>query len=164
MRYFIVRYTDLEKFDADVAEPLNEADGLILYALPTSEEEVTKLVEKARDRNTANRKETLVAIPRTIGFLQDAVTQLAYLHWIAENTPELEGDIVARRELSARTIEADREVSNQLAEVFGDNSEDSCTWYHKGKSAGINSPRSRNAYLSEIVTMFTIRLPLSEMN
>ena len=150
LRYFIVRYTDLENFDADVAEPLNDADGLILYALPTNEEEVTKLVEKARDRNTAHRKETLIAIPRAIGFLQDTVAQLAYLHWIPENTPELEGDGVARRELSARMIEAEREVSNQLAKVFGDNREDSCTWYHKGQSVGINSPRSRNTYLSEI--------------
>ena len=45
------------------------------------------------------------------------------LHWVAENTPELEGDAVARRELSARMIEAEREVSERLAEIFGKNSE-----------------------------------------
>ena len=150
LRYFAVRYTDLENFDADLADPLNDADGLILYALPASEEEVTKLVEKANDRNTENREEVLVAIPRTIGFLRDAVTQLAYLHWIAENTPELDGDAVARRELSVRMVEAEREVSNRLTEIFGDNSEGSCTWYHKGQPADINSPKARNTYLSRI--------------
>ena len=159
LRYFTVRYTDLENFDVDLAEPLNDADGLVLYALPASEEEVTKLVEKANDRNTVNREEVLIAIPLTIGFLQDAVTQLAYLHWIAENTPELEGDAVARRELSIRIIEAEREISNRLTEIFGDNSEGSCTWYHKGQPANINSPKARNTYLSKICDVVYHKTP-----
>ena len=159
LRYFTVRYTDLENFDADLAEPLNDADGLVLYALPASEEEVTKLVEKVNDRDTANREEVLIAIPRTISFLQDAVTQLAYLHWIAENTPELEGDAVARRELSVRMIEAERGVTDRLTEIFGDNSEDSCTWYHKGQPADINSPKARNTYLSKICDVVYHKTP-----
>ena len=159
LRYFTVRYTDLENFDADLAEPLNDADGFILYALPASEEEVTKLFEKVNDRNTANREEVLIAIPRTIGFLQDAVTQLAYLHWIAENTPELEGDAVARRELSVRMIEAERGVTDRLVEIFGENSEGACTWYHKGQPADINSPKARNTYLSEICDVVYHKTP-----
>ena len=156
LRYFTVRYTNSENFDADLNDPLSDADGLVLYALPTNEEDGTQLVEKTNDRDTANRDEVLIAIPRTIGFLRDAVTQLAHLHWIAENTPELDGDAVARRELSVRMIEAERRVSNRLTEIFGDNSEDSCTWYHKGTSyhkgqpASINSPKARNTYLSKI--------------
>ncbi len=159
LRYFTVRYTDLENFDADLAEPLNDADGLILYALPASEEEVTKLVKKANDRDTANREEVLIAIPRTIGFLRDAVTQLAYLHWVAENTPELEGDAVARRELSVRMIEAERGVTDRLTEIFGQNSEGSCTWYHKGQPADINSPKARNTYLSRICDVVYHKTP-----
>ncbi len=159
LRYFTVRYTDLENFDADLAEPLNDADGFILYALPASEEEVTKLVEKANDRDTANREEVLIAIPRTIGFLRDAVTQLAYLHWIAENTPELEGDAVARRELSVRMIEAERGVTGRLVEIFGENSEGSCTWYHKGQPTDINSPKARNTYLSKICDVVYHKTP-----
>ena len=159
LRYFTVRYTDLANFDTDLAEPLNDADGLILYALPASEEEVTKLVEKVNDRDTANREEVLIAIPRTIGFLQDAVTQLAYLHWIDENTPELEGDAVARRELSVRMIEAERGVTDRLTEIFGENSEDSCTWFHKGQPADINSPKARNTYLSKICDVVYHKTP-----
>ena len=160
LRYFAVRYTDLENFDADLREPLSDADGLVLYALPASEEDVTKLIEKASDRNTANREETLIAIPRSIGFLRDSVTQLAYLHWIVKNTPELEGDAVARRELSARMVEAEREVSDRLTEIFGNNNEGSCTWYHKGQPAGINSPKARNTYLSKICDDVYYKTPL----
>ena len=160
LRHFAVRYTDLENFDADLREPLGDADGLILYALPVSEEDVTKLVEKANDRDTENREEVLIAIPRTIGFLRDAVTQLVYLHWIAENTPELEGDAVARRELSVRMIEAEYGVTNRLVEIFGDNNEGSCTWYHRGQPVGINSPKARNTYLSEICDDVYYKTPL----
>ena len=159
LRYFTVRYTDLENFDPDLAEPLDNADGFILYALPASEEEVTKLVERVNDRDTKNREEVLIAIPRTIGFLRDAVTQLAYLHWIAENTPELDGDAVARRELSVRMIEAERGVTGRLVEIFGENSEGSCTWYHKGQLTDINSPKARNTYLSEICDVVYHKTP-----
>ena len=160
LRYFAVRYTDLENFDVDLREPLGDADGLVLYALPASEEDVTKLIEKASDRNTANREEVLIAIPRSIGFLRDPVTQLAYLHWIVENTPELEGDAVARRELFARMLETEREVSDRLTEIFGNNNEGSCTWYHKGQPTGINSPKARNTYLSEICDDVYFKTPL----
>ena len=160
LRHFAVRYTDLENFDADLREPLGDADGLILYALPSSKEEGTQLIEKISDRNTANREEVLIAIPRSIGFLQDSVTQLAHLHWISENTPELGGDAVARRELSARMVEAEREVSDRLTEIFGNNNEGSCTWYHKGQPAGINSPKARNTYLSKICDDVYYKTPL----
>ena len=165
LRYFTVRYTDLENFDADLAEPLNNADGLILYALPASEEEVTKLVEKINDRDTANREEVLIAIPRSIGFLRDAVTQLAYLHWISENTPELEGDAVAKRELSVRMIEAERGVTDRLVEIFGENSEGSCTWYHKGQSAQILTLQNRETHTCQkSVTWYTTKHLLFGMN
>ena len=160
LRYFAVRYTDIENFDTDLREPLGDADGLVLYALPTSEEEVTKLIKKANNSNTANREEVLVAIPRSIGSLQDAVTQLAYLHRIVENTPELEGDTVARRELSIRMIEAEREVSNRSTEIFGDTNEDACTWYHNGQPADINSSKARNTYLSKVCDDVYYKTPL----
>ena len=150
LRYFAVRYTDVENFDAYLKEPLGDADGLVLYTLPANEYEVTQLVEKTRETNTAKRKEVLIAIPRSIGLLRDAVTELAYLHWVTENTPELEGDKVARLELSARLAETERKVSNRLSTIFGKENEGTCIWYHKGQSTDIDSERARNEYLSLI--------------
>lgn len=160
LRYFAVRYTDLENFDADMRAPLGEADGLLLYALPANEHEVTQLVEKARSMDAAARPLVLIAIPRSIGFLRDAVSELAYLHWVAENTPELEGDAVARRELSARRVEAERKVADRLTVIFGGNSEDVCAWYHKGQQADIKSERQRNKYLSVICDQIYHKTPL----
>ena len=56
LRYFAVRYTDLEGFDADLQMPSDEADGLMLYALPANELEAEQLTEKAT--------QALVAAPR----------------------------------------------------------------------------------------------------
>ncbi len=151
LRYFAVRYTDLENFDADLEESLEDADGLVLYALPTNEHEVKQLSEKAISTELTDREEVLIAIPRAIATLQDTVTQLASLRWVSENTAELEGDTVARNELSVQQVQAEREVSNRLTAIFGGAKKDTCAWYHKGQFIDtIDSQGMRNAYLSKI--------------
>ena len=150
LRYFTIRYTDLENFDADLNEPIGDADGLILYALPANDFEVKQLIEKATNDDIAKRKEVLIAIPHSIGFLSDAVTQLAYLHWVSENTPELDGDSVARRELEKRLTEVEREISDRLSEIYGVGNKEATIWYHRGQQTDIDSERTRNQYLSKI--------------
>ena len=151
LRYFAVRYTDLENFDADLEDPFEDADGLVLYALPINEYEVKHLSEKASSTKLTEREEVLIAIPRAIGTLQDTVTQLASLRWVSENTPELSGDPVARNELSVQQIQAEQEVSHRLTTIFGGAKKDTCTWYYKGQFVDtIDSQGTRNAYLSEI--------------
>ena len=150
LRYFTVRYTDIENFDTALAEPLDDADGLVLYTLPAGEHEVHQFVEKVGREGIADRKEVLIAIPSTTRFLRDAVTELACLQWIWNNTPELEGDPVAKRELSIRWIEAERDVSDQLTTIFAGESDPPCRWFHKGQQITIKSQRARNEHLSKI--------------
>ena len=160
LRYFAVRYTDLENFNANLNEPLGGADGLLLYGLPGDEHEVTRLIEKASGKDATSRKEVLIAIPYSTGFLRDAVTELACLRWISENTPELDGDAVARRELSVRWIEAERDVSNQLTAIFGRDSDSTCSWYYAGQQVSINSQRSRNEFMSKICDAVYHKTPI----
>ncbi|MYA68871.1 hypothetical protein F4009_17345 [Candidatus Poribacteria bacterium] len=150
LRYFAVRYTDLENFDADLKKPLGDADGLVLYTLSVNEHEVNQLVEKASENALASRQEVLIAIPQTTGTLQEAVTQLTHLYWVSDNIPELDGDRIARLELSIQQVQAEKEVSDRLTAIFGEDGKNACTWYHQGQSVNINSQRSRNAHLSEI--------------
>ena len=172
LRYFVVRYTDLERFDEDLQMPSDntdgsdDADGIVLYALPASELEVEQLIEKATETSVADREEVLIAIPQSIDSLHEAVLELWCLGWVEENTPELVGDATARRELRARRTETEREVSAQLTALFGGNiaapqvgiglvptrKEDTrgCLWYHRGKPTRIASRRGLNEYLSEI--------------
>ena len=165
LRYFAVRYTDLEGFDTDLM-PSDEVDGLVLYTLPTSELEAEQFVKKATEASVADREEVLIAIPQSIGFLRDAVLELWCLGWIEENTPGLAGDGTARRELRSRRTEAEREISDQLTSLFGGNiaspqvgvgpaptrkgDTGGCLWYHNGQQTPITSRRGLNAYLSTI--------------
>ena len=160
LRYFNVRYTDIDNFDSDISEPLDDADGLVLYTLPSNEHEVKLLTEKAQLLDSETYSRVLIAIPRSIGFLRDAVSQLSYLRWINENTPELEGDAVARRELSIRQVEAEREVSTRLVSIFVGVNQDACYWYYKGESLDIKSQRLRNECLSKICNEIYYKTPI----
>lgn len=160
LRYFNVRYTDIENFDSDISEPLDDADGLVLYTLPSNEHEVKLLTEKAQLLDPETYSRVLVAIPRSIGFLRDAVSQLAYLRWINEKTPELEGDAVARRELSLRQVEAERNVHDEIMKTFESINQDTCDWYYKREHIKITSIRERNRYLSIICDQVFHKTPI----
>jgi hypothetical protein len=178
MRCFTLRYTDAERFDADLELPFDLTDGLVLYALPATELEVEQLIEKATQASVAMRNEVLIAIPQSIGFLRDAVLELARLQWVEKNTPELAGDATARRELSTRLAEVEREVSEQLTLLFSGQSFQSgklaspqssnlpsdwqaaCTWYHNGEPTKIASRRALNEYLSEICDAVYNKTPI----
>ena len=165
LRYFTVRYTDLEEFDTDLL-PSDDTDGLVLYTLPASELEAEQLAEKATEALVADREDVLIAIPQSTGFLHDAVLELWCLGWVEENTPELAGDATARRELRSRRTEAEREISDQLTSLFSGNiaspqigvgptpngkgDTGGCLWYHNGQQTQIASRRGLNAYLSTI--------------
>ena len=150
LRFFSIRYTDFENFDKDIQESLDDADGLILYALPTDKIEVKHFIEKAINIESNVSKNVLIVIPQNIGYLKDSVTQLAQLHWVVENTPELAGDKVAKRELDSYIMEVEREVSDQLSVIFRSFKKDTCFWYYNGERVDINSEKTRNEFLSKI--------------
>ena len=162
LRYFTIRYTDVERFDTDLETSLDGADGLVLYALPATDLETETLVKKSNE--VANRKEILIAIPQSIDLLQDAVAELARLQWVEDNTPELDGDATARRELEARTVEAKRTVFDQLSSLFGatiaGRDEETTTWYHAGNTVHITSRRELNAHLSRICDSVYYKTPI----
>lgn len=160
LRYFAVRYTDLENFDADLKKPIGDADGVVLYTLPANEHEVNQLVEKASEDVLVSLQKVLIAIPKTTGTLQDTVTQLMHLYWVSDNTPELEGDRIARLELAVQQAQVKKEVSNRVTAIFGEDSKNACTWYHQGQPVNINSQRSRNAHLSEICDEIYDKTPI----
>ena len=160
LRHFVICYTDLEKFDVDLRESLDDkADGLLLYALPTSEHEAEQLRQKAKK---VTQEAVLIAIPDSIGSLQEAVSEIARLHWIQQKTPELRNDRVARRELSARITEAEKDVEGQLKAIFAETNENTCHWYHKGqdKTKTISTHSARNAYLSQICDQVYNKTPI----
>ena len=148
----------------------------MFYALPASELEVEQFIEKATETSVADREEALIAIPQSIGSLHEAVLELWCLEWVEQNTPQLEGDATARRELWARRTETERAVSEQLTALFGGSlaspqieasfasdskgNAGSCLWYHSGKPTPIASRRGLNEYLSTICDAVYYETPI----
>ncbi len=159
LRHFVICYTDLENFDVDLGESLDDkADGSLIYAFPTSEHEAEQLRKKAKK---VTQEAVLIAIPDSMGSLQESVSEIARLHWIQQNTPELQNDRVARRELSARITEVETDVEGQLKAIFSGDSENSCIWFYKGKRLkNINSQRERNKHLSKICNQVYSKTPI----
>ena len=157
LRYFTIRYTDLANFDADLGKPFDDADGLLLYALPASGHEAEQLRKKIKK---VDKEKVLIAIPDSIGLLQEAVFEVARLRWIQQNTAELQNDDIARRELSVQLLETETDVSRQLKAIFDEDNENTCRWYHKGKPKPIGSHQKRNEYLSKICKQVYNKTPI----
>ena len=72
---------------SDEVDGANDADGIVLYALPTSELEAEQFVEKATEVLVVDREDVLIAIPESIDSLRDAILELWCLGWVEENYP-----------------------------------------------------------------------------
>jgi hypothetical protein len=157
LRYFDVRYVDLHGLDHALSEPLNEADGLILYAVALNADEVQAFHERAKSAKMKERPLVLLAIPHEATGLREAVLEVASLRMVRDNTPELEGDRVARKELHARLANAEKAVEQLLRSFFDTSAvgplasvNNGCVWYHKGARVEVPTERALQEFISHI--------------
>lgn len=102
-RSFEVRYLDAP-VPLNTLSPASGADGLLLCALPSTPEQADAFTRWAADPALGDHPELLVTVPQGMQHLREAATELRALHWVREQTPELQGDRVARRELAERLV------------------------------------------------------------
>jgi hypothetical protein len=156
LRFFDVRYASAADFEARTNEPLAEADGRILYAIALNDEEIKELVSRARSERLHQLSQILIAVPPQPANLRDAVTEVACLRWVKDNTPGLEADRVASRELQSRLAEAENRVREWLEILQGasaaenESSAENCLWFYRGERIEIESPRALQERLSAI--------------
>jgi hypothetical protein len=157
LRYFDVRYIDLNGFDKVLNEPLKDADGLILYAIPLNADEVNAFHEKAIDSKLKSHPQALLAIPNEAAGLRQAVLEVASLSLVKDTTPELEGDRAARKELQARLANAERTVERLLRSFFDSSinspissANNGCVWYYKGSRIEVPTERALQECVSNI--------------
>lgn len=155
LRFFDARYASLKDFDAQIGEPLGDADGRIFYAIVVDDEEIKTLLEKAQSVNLRDNKQILIAVPPQVTDLREAIYEVACLRWAKANTPELANDRVANRELQVRLAKAETQVQQWLETLHGassrnDSAEENCLWFYRGKPIEIESPRELQEQLSII--------------
>lgn len=157
LRYFDVRYVDLHGLDKVLSEPLDEADGLILYAVALNADEVEAFHERAQSAKMKDLPQVLIAIPHEATGLREAVLEVASLRLVRDNTPELEGDSVARKELQARLANAEKSVEQLLRSFFDTSAvgpresvSNGCIWYHRGARKEVPTERALQEFISGI--------------
>lgn len=151
LRYFEVRYSSV----GDLARHLDRggADGVILVALCDSEVEREEALAVARTADVAGREDVLVAIPRPLSALRDALEEVQRWEWVVANTPELGHDTYAAEEVSRHLRSARRVLTDRMRQFVGLHDVrggGEIHWYRQGVRV-LDQPRDRiSAYLSRI--------------
>jgi len=147
LRFFDLCYADVGSLSDCLARDFNDADGRIIYCLPRNlgdRAAMRKAAELATDRPV------VVAIPRDLMDLQELCYEHASLQWLAHNTPELETDRTARREVQARLALTQQNLRSHLDRAFSPANGDRCAWFCRGKHVTLSSQRGLNDLLSNI--------------
>jgi len=151
LRYFAIRFSDVAGFSAAL-EPDPDADGLLIYCLPGSPAEREDLLALAESSAVRERQDVLIAVPRDINALKEAARELELVRWVEANTPELKGDAVARREVRARVLLAEKRLAAEVQALFSpaESSARTTDWFQRGIRQVVTGSRSLAHVISNI--------------
>lgn len=121
LRFFKKKYVLDKDLTEELSKPIDGADGQILFCL--SSESVGRLSVKDLQSQFAEapeavQKATIISLPRDATRLLEAFIELVSLQMIRKETPALQGDPVARRELDSRLLEIEKRVLSLAYETF----------------------------------------------
>jgi hypothetical protein len=102
VRYFEVRYVDLQTRAHLSLQSGPGASGLLLICLPTNFAEAEAFASWGVETPMETRADIVLCIAERLGRLVELVSEMRCLQWVRENTPELRDDPVARREVRMR--------------------------------------------------------------
>ena len=147
-RWFDVRIAPLAAVEeaASAYAPCNGAIGAFFLALPTQGESddqacatSRRVVDKAADWDV------VVGLPQGPWDVAALARELMALEQVRDESPELQGDRVARREMEARVSYLQGRLENELTKVF-----DSALWHRKWREPEPLPRRQLNALASEL--------------
>lgn len=153
LRFFEVCYLDAPISAKDL-ESQGGADGVVACCLPTSPRHAERFLEWACSPEIASQKHLVLVLPQEMGRLREAAHELAAVHWVWENTPELRDDRVARQELAERTAvleEAVAEAVDYLMDPRPEPQGAGALWIYGGKIWEVRTPREISSFLSEVM-------------
>lgn len=163
-RYFELRYVDAAALDEGFPELDSNADGGVLLVVEGQDSARGKFLQRIKvpmtwmPVATQESKPYLVGVPRHVGRLLEVGAELAALEWVQTHTPELQDDMVARREVAKRITEAEQQLRSELTRVL--NGEVDCEWFDKGKSVAIDSLRDLARTVSDMCDAAYAKAPI----
>lgn len=154
-RYFTPWVVALDDLHTVRDRSLGGADGAVVFVLaarhtPAPQVE-SQIAHHAASLDPPRRDLIVFAIPEETKGLREAFDEILAWEWVAENTPELEGDSTARRELAARRFAAHERFSRASARSFeAFSAYRSCTWIWRGHKQPFSSARDLSAFFSQV--------------
>lgn len=153
-RFLTPWVVDLEELEETKDRDFGEADGAIMFVLPPTGVQIAQVAAQVADFAETlpswRKMTTFFAIPKHTEDIRGPFDELRVWEWIAENTPALEGDSVARRELAAWRLAARERLNRALSHSFDlSSSYATCTWIHQGQELGFASARELSAAVSD---------------
>jgi len=144
---------DRAAMQAAIDQP-QAGDGRVLFVVSRNRA-VSEAFSLARD--LTKRKGDgllLVAIPKAVAGLEEALHDLECWNWVKENVPDLQGDPVARHEVQARLAGARDRFERIAGRVFGLPGHlfepSRSAWVHRGKERTVRSPIAFQRWLSHL--------------
>ena len=148
LRWFDVRIVPVAEVEVAVETyvPLDGAIGAFFLAIPTMGESEAEC--HARCRRAASVEsdwEITVGLAPVQRDVTTLVHELLALEQVRNDSPELQGDGVARREIEGRISYLQGYIEGALTKAF-----DTAHWYQRGKHARAFSPRELNSLASDL--------------
>lgn len=136
-RYFEARYVGVDQVKPTSSD---HGDGVLLYVVPDRVEQLAEAEEQASVlRRSRRERPCVVVLPNEASVLLEALLELLSIQHVLGNTPELEGDPIARRELDERREIAMDRLSSAVARAYAsDRSDQGGRWFHNGEPCQVN--------------------------
>ena len=153
LRFFDVHFVEASHLLRD--EELNlttEGDGLVLLALPATEQEGDDLKNRQGIgglviERLGSGKPVVLVVPEATERLAQLARELAASQLVRSSTPELQSDPAARTELTGRIEELERQVAAEVGRAFDPRRSD---WITAGEHLAVASWRDASAALSAL--------------
>lgn len=152
LRYFEVSYADRDMLRQELVRDLGQADGRIVCCVPMNADERREMEAQLRSPPEERPPAVIAALPDDLLDLGEYSHELRCLRWVLENTPELEGDRTASRELHSRLTHAEHRLCKHLEWIFTPRADrqGGCTWFIDGRAEVLSSLRAVNNLLSQV--------------
>ena len=153
-RYFDVVYTSIQDFDDGVPGFDPNADGALFLVVETSRAARQSFLHRLRPDQLfwlavpAEARPFVVVVPHQVGRLTELAAEIAALDWVQTHTPELHDDLVARREVSTRLLECERQLRLEVTRMF--DGANSCDWSYRGRPVEVASLRDLTRLVSDL--------------
>lgn len=152
IRLFDVKFGSPSELHGELKASSTQLDGSVVFALGLNDEDIATI--KLSVKSHTQRPNLLVAVPQNVVNIRESLFEIACLNWVKTNTPALELDPLARRELQARTSQLENVVGQWLDSLSSTTDKGGtiadCHWYRQGRRITVGSKRELQAQLSII--------------